>query len=389
MENTVIPAKIRGYRSRVINDLIDVTREINPLSSDSVALEQFTNGTMFHTRERKGIKLPFHFKVVANGTNTVLIYAGRANPIHGATVADLPMAVTEPAVSTHSYYDEQYELTMSDTGWVCLELDNARAPTTLTPVRKAAYPTATLFTQHLPIAYVIMSGGVITSCEQIYYGGDWIRQWIEGDDTIPAATYADGFPRHSIDFNAHGGLEITAFLDPTAGGAADPVLGSSVLQFMARWAEVTGVGPTYNYRVAYCTKEYFADWVQAEIQITVSQITDLETWLSVSVDSYVAALKQKSCDTYTNGGNEYIGLWRFDTGTNEAGVELDAESKIPFRDYDGSSVKTLGYSTKAEFATWIQAQLAIAATQITGYAETAVYLDIDGDRVLKTILVKT
>lgn len=167
MENIVIPEKIKGYRSRVINAVIDATHQINPLSSESVGLEQFTNGTMFHVR--KGLPaissaLEYHLQVEQSEAAKVKIHGGRT------LIKSSAIALTVDS-GTSASYDDVKTLTISASGFVCIDLDSSTTPTTATISNHAAYPSST-GDKSWPLAYVTWDTDHITDLEPIWTGGD-------------------------------------------------------------------------------------------------------------------------------------------------------------------------------------------------------------------------
>jgi hypothetical protein len=186
--------------------LVDYIRSITPVSSPGFLISSMPAGTTFALTNK--IKSPdavdaspleYHFRPVKKTATSIEVHAGRT--YIGSTT--LKMSVTSGGGTSGSYSDIYTISSVAAAGWLCLDLDDSKAPTTLIPSMHASFPDAA-GDKSWPVAYVPFADGAIGTIEPYWTGGDFV------------------WPVRQIRFVAASGkLQYTYLLNPGSGDWID------------------------------------------------------------------------------------------------------------------------------------------------------------------------
>lgn len=181
-----LPDKIRGFRSRVINELIDFCGSLSPISSPTIKHKWTNNGIVSESFAGGVTQVAedTHFQVEMVSATSIKVHGGRWTRRAGNI--EYPILLTTDAGTSGLYADVKTLAGITTTVWVTLTLDDALAPTTLTAGTNAAYLTTDVQKKVRYIAKITCASSVITAIEQLHHGD--IEDFMLVPDTHLATT---------------------------------------------------------------------------------------------------------------------------------------------------------------------------------------------------------
>lgn len=128
-----LPDKISGFRSKVINDLIDFCSSLVPVKSSTIKHSWNQSGVTSEVI-RGGIAYnppeDLHFRCEQVGAAVVRVHSGKWSRTAGDAETTVSMGVDAGTAGEYSGYKDV--TITADTCWIIVSLDNALLPTTLT-----------------------------------------------------------------------------------------------------------------------------------------------------------------------------------------------------------------------------------------------------------------
>ena len=169
-----IPDKIKGFRSKAINGLIDAVQSTQVLDSNSLAISRGPNGIQIETKDRNRINIRDvrnHFRCEQGG-DKVTVRCGRWSNQPASILCD--KGATGAVTGTSENYADTFDVTgISANGWIIALRDEGAG--TVTPTFTATYPSAAqIGLTHFPLCRVEWNSSYsyIEKLEPIWYGGD-------------------------------------------------------------------------------------------------------------------------------------------------------------------------------------------------------------------------
>lgn len=291
-----LPDKVRGYRARVINAIIDYLAQITPRNTRSVRWSYTPAGAYAEVSEAPWImdEVLRHFRVeLGDDDQHVIVRGGRwSRRAGGAQMTVLLSCDDGPGGNA----DDYKTLSVSSGGYVVAALDSALAPTSLTVSIETNYPTGDATLKKRVLAKITVVSGHVTEIEQ-YHLGD-IEDYVLIPDSAVSTT-------KSISYNSGGCAQIKDFESPSIGSVA---IGDALIlrdpAGLVKYADVSTISNALS------------NW-----SIPVSQIANFAAgcggwWVEYAPDHHAHQQHSDFSDDSHNGVGGAVGYWRMGYGAS-------------------------------------------------------------------------
>jgi hypothetical protein len=154
--------------------MIDTLHRMNPLPSDSIGINQHSDGTMYFVKSSQTVQSNMlnHFRQRVNSNTSVVINCGRWSNSTASILCD--KGETGTVTGTSENYEDTFEVTgISAAGWIVALRDEGAG--TVTPTFVSSYPSVSeIGVTHFPLCRLAWdsSYSCIEKLEPIWYGGD-------------------------------------------------------------------------------------------------------------------------------------------------------------------------------------------------------------------------
>lgn len=176
-----LPEKIRGFRSRAINEIIDYLRSTTPLNSTTIRHEWRDGGIYSHAKNGYNTDEEVHFRVEQAGPTSVRVRGGKWSRRCCDNHNTQSLTVDS---GTSGEYDDYKTLTgITASGYIVIKINNLIAETSLEAFYSATYPATDYNVLQRCVAIVTCTAGVITNIEQTF-SGDVDDFVVRTDDSV-------------------------------------------------------------------------------------------------------------------------------------------------------------------------------------------------------------
>jgi hypothetical protein len=173
-----IPPKIKGFRSRPINKLIDVASRTYPQQGHGTRLTQWPDGFSVSGIDNPYLAPAYHFECEQLSSDSVRVRAGIWTVCVGTSEYDVGLLC--PGTGGTPRFDGEYFAivgSIAASGYIIGTLTGganpgSTQPTTLTASWSATYPSRYTTSPIVVFGKVTVTSGVITAVEQLWNGGD-------------------------------------------------------------------------------------------------------------------------------------------------------------------------------------------------------------------------